>query len=86
MYAHAPATTEAGMRDAYSSVSRELGAAAHRIVAVPLDQYQKHGATGYLSSLASGTLRTHTAPHPHTVLTRMCVQECRWQSCDQSSE
>lgn len=54
MYAHAPATTEAGMRDAYSSVSRELGAAAHRIVAVPLDQYQTHGATGYLSSLASG--------------------------------
>jgi hypothetical protein len=74
MYVHASTTTEEGMRDAYSSITRELGAAAHRIVAVPLDQYQKHGATGYLSSLASGILRLshftrlHTrSPHAHAL-------------------
>lgn len=47
-------SSEEGVREAYSSLSREFDAAVHHLVAVPLDQYQKHGAAGYLSSLASG--------------------------------
>lgn len=54
IYAHAPASAEEGVREAYSSISREVEAAVHRVVAVPLDEYQKRGTAGYLSALATG--------------------------------
>jgi autophagy-related protein 2 len=50
-YAHQPESTSAGLQQAYASLSRELRLARHTIVAIPLEQYEQHGATGGALSL-----------------------------------
>eukprot|EP00005_Dracoamoeba_jomungandri_P003942 CAMPEP_0174259098 /NCGR_PEP_ID=MMETSP0439-20130205/7983_1 /TAXON_ID=0 /ORGANISM="Stereomyxa ramosa, Strain Chinc5" /LENGTH=2118 /DNA_ID=CAMNT_0015342867 /DNA_START=80 /DNA_END=6436 /DNA_ORIENTATION=+ len=49
-----PQCATEGLTQAYESVSREMENVAHRLVAVPWEEYEKHGTTGYLSSLVSG--------------------------------
>ncbi|KAL6078786.1 Autophagy protein, variant 2 [Balamuthia mandrillaris] len=53
-YVNQPRGARDGVVHAYQSLSRELGNAAHRIVAVPLEEYEREGARGYLSSLVGG--------------------------------
>jgi hypothetical protein len=54
IYTTLPASASEGVQQAYNSLSRELSAAAHRVVAVPLEEYARSGTTGYLSSLVTG--------------------------------
>jgi len=50
-FAHQPANTSEGIQSAYESLSREIQNTARTIIAVPIEEYQRSGATGCVKSV-----------------------------------